>query len=235
MDPRKLCTEFGLDERLAAEGCAYCGGVPDTVDHVPSKVLLDDPLPSNLPVVPACMNCNRGFSLDEEYFACFLECVMMGTTEPDRLRQKIQRALRHSPRLREQIATSDHTDSSGRMVWTPDTRRVEKVVLKLARGHALYELSSAQLETPQSIQCIPLLAMSVDDRENFERAGTGELRGWPEIGSRAFLRAVGVPPYADQHGPWIEVQAGRYRYTVDEGVVQIVLAEYLACSVEWLD
>lgn len=234
MDPRKLYTEFGLDERLAAEGCAYCGGVPDTVDHVPSKVLLDDPLPGNLPVVPACLDCNRGFSLDEEYFACFLECVLMGTTEPERLRQKIQRALQHSPKLREQIAASGHIDLDGRMVWMPDIHRVEKVVLKLARGHAFYELGSAQLGTPHSIQCIPFLTMSANARDNFERAGTGELRGWPEIGSRAFLRAVGVPPYDDQHGPWIEVQEGRYRYTVDEGVVQIVLAEYLACAVEWV-
>lgn len=37
MDPRKLF----VDERLL-EMCAYCGGQPDTRDHVPSRVLLDD-------------------------------------------------------------------------------------------------------------------------------------------------------------------------------------------------
>ena len=141
--------------------------------------------------------------------------------------------MRHSTKLAKQIAASSHIDPNGRIVWTPDIRRVERIVLKLARGHALYELNSAQRETPQSIQCIPFLAMSVEDRENFECAGAGDLRGWPEIGSRAFLRTAGVPPYNNQRGPWTEIQAGRYRYAVDEGIVQIVLAEYLACSVEW--
>ncbi len=233
MDPRKRHTEFGLDERLAAQGCAYCGLTPDTVDHVPSKILLDDPLPDNLPVVPACSECNRSFSLDEEYFACFLDCVLLGTVDLKRLRPKVQRALRHSTKLAEQIASSAHTDPNGGMVWTPDVRRVENVVLKLARGHAFYERCSPQLEMPESLWYIPFPSMSDDDRENFECAGSGGLRGWPEIGSRAFLRAVGVSPYAEQCSPWIQIQAGRYRYAVDEGTVQLVLAEYLACYVEW--
>jgi len=125
------------------------------VGHVPSKVLLEDPLPDNLPVVPACTDCNRGFSLDEEYFACFLECVLVGIADLERLRPKVQRALRHSKKLAARIADSGHVDLSGQMVWTPEIPRVENVLLKLARGHALYELSTYQLETPHSIQYIP--------------------------------------------------------------------------------
>ena len=55
--------------------CCYCGGYADTVDHVSSKVFLDEPYPDNLPVVPCCRNCNEEFSLDEEYVAVLLECV----------------------------------------------------------------------------------------------------------------------------------------------------------------
>lgn len=40
MDPRHL----PVDSRLVG-GCVFCGGEPGTRDHVPSKVLLDDPLP----------------------------------------------------------------------------------------------------------------------------------------------------------------------------------------------
>lgn len=76
MDPKHLF----VDERLKGS-CVYCGGPPETVDHVPSRVFLDDPLPENLPVVEACRECNGGFSLDEEYLACLLECVMTGTTD----------------------------------------------------------------------------------------------------------------------------------------------------------
>jgi len=233
MDPRKLLEDGGLDERLAGAACAYCGGLPNTVDHVPSKILLDDPLPNNLPVVPACTDCNRGFSRDEEYTACFLECVLAGTTELDDLRRtKIQKALRHSPALAKSIQASGRVDPNGKLVWVPDMQRVENVVLKLARGHALYELGSPCLEPPEMISCIPLAVVTDTDREEFE-SGSG-LRAWPEIGSRAFLRAAGVEPYASQGSDWVTVQDDRYRYAVKDGTqVCIVLSEYLACVIEW--
>ena len=65
--------------------CTYCGGEPETRDHVPSKILLDKPFPENLPVVPSCDKCNHDFSKDEEYFACLIECTLRGTTEPEKL------------------------------------------------------------------------------------------------------------------------------------------------------
>jgi hypothetical protein len=64
----KQITPFS-DLRLDAQ-CAYCGSFPESRDHVPSKILLDEPFPYNLPVVPSCNNCNNGFSKDETYFAC---------------------------------------------------------------------------------------------------------------------------------------------------------------------
>lgn len=51
------------DERLLA-GCVYCGGATESRDHVPSRILLDEPYPENLPVVPSCDSCNGGYSLD---------------------------------------------------------------------------------------------------------------------------------------------------------------------------
>ncbi len=118
----------------------------------------------------------------------------------------------------------------------PDNDRVRNVVLKLARGHAAYELSLPQLDEPEEIVFGPLLAMSEVERADFESAGCGELRGWPEIGSRAFLRACGEFPCRNQEGSWIVVQPGRYRYSVDQSgdvAVRMVLAEYLACQVRW--
>jgi len=95
MDPRQLFA----DERLKGM-CVHCGGRPHTRDHAPSKVLLDDPLPNNLPVVEACESCNTGFSQDEEYVACFVECVICGTTELSGVqRPKIKRILAERPAL----------------------------------------------------------------------------------------------------------------------------------------
>jgi len=56
------------DDRLVL-GCTYCHRDTDTREHVPSRILLDEPYLDNLPVLPACAKCNQGFSLDEEYFA----------------------------------------------------------------------------------------------------------------------------------------------------------------------
>ena len=232
MDPRHL----PVDSRLVGP-CAYCGEEPGTSDHVPSKVLLDDPLPSDLPTVDACSTCNASFSLDEEHLACFLECALSGTTEPGALsRGKIGRTLARNPSLVELIQNSRRVGDANSMVWIPDDNRVRNVVVKLARGHAAFELSHPQYENPVSVWFRPLIQMSTSDRAAFEDMGTGGIRGWPEIGSRAFHRACGAHPYADQSGPWIVVQERRYRYAVDQGegvCVRLVLSEYLACVVEW--
>src|SRR5260221_10101484 len=49
--------------------CAYCGGEERklTDDHVPPKLVLEEPFPDNLITVPACAACNRGFQRDDEY------------------------------------------------------------------------------------------------------------------------------------------------------------------------
>lgn len=225
-----------VDERLLGV-CAYCGGTPDTRDHVPSRFFLDDPLPDNLPVVAACAACNQRFSLDEEYLACFLECVLVGSSDIKRVRrEKVRRALSRNSRLAERIRSAARIDDNGALGWVPENNRVRNIVVKLARGHAAYELSVTQLDEPDEVDFFPLPVISECDRRAFENAGAGKARPWPEVGSRAFLRACGAEPYTDQDGPWVVVQPGRYRYSVDQhgGVrVQFVLAEYLACIVDW--
>lgn len=232
MDPRQLF----FDERLKGV-CVYCGAQPYTVDHVPSIVFLDDPLPSDLPVVDACAVCNQGFSLDEEYLACLIECVLSGTVDTGSIqREKIKRALVRKPRLARRLNTSKKTDGDGKLIWEPENERVRNVVLKLAQGHAAYELGLPHLGNPDKAVFLPLLAMSESQRTAFENRTSGELQGWPEIGSRAFIRACHEFSTGRQADNWIEVQQGRYRYSVDQGggaSVQIVISEYLACFVEW--
>lgn len=228
--------QLSADERLVG-GCVYCGREPDTSDHVPSKALLDNLLPDNLPVVDACTACNQGFSTDEEHLACFLEAVQRGSTVAGSLiREKVQRTLTHNPKLAARIEAAKTEDSSGQLVWVPESDRVRNVVLKLARGHAAYELSLPQLDDPCHVLIQPIVALPDAKIAEFEGAGSGEPRGWPEIGSRAFLRACGTEPHARTEGPWVVVQPGRYRYSVDQPggiIVRIVIGEYLACQIEW--
>lgn len=232
MDPRKL----PIDERLKNR-CVFCGGQSETKDHCPSKVLLDDPLPENLPVVESCLQCNNGFSLDEEYIACFVESVITGTVDPELVtRPKVRKIYSRKYNLSQQISDSCETLENGDLIWYPELARFEHICLKLARGHLAFELSDIITEKPESIDIFPLSILDEASLFKFELSGMGEIRGWPELGSRAFHRAVGAKPYHNQYGPWIDVQPKRYRYTVDESggvTVRAVLSEYLAFEITW--
>src|SRR5215203_4927073 len=167
------------DERLQTT-CVYCGGPPETQDHVPSKFLLDDPFPDNLPKVSACRNCNNGFSLDEEYFGCFIEVVLRGSADPAlEMRPKVQNALTHNPRLAAMIESKRDTNENG-IWWEPDLERIERVVYKLAQGHAAYEYSAPVLDKPEILIFQPLLLISDQQRTGFETPQASIL--WPEVG-----------------------------------------------------
>jgi hypothetical protein len=230
MDPRQLF----LDERHKGR-CVYCGAEPDTRDHVPSRVLLDEPLPSELPVVPACSTCNAGFSLDEEYLACLVECAICGSAEPDAIqREKVRRSLERNAKLQTRIQSCSTTES-GQLIWVPELERVKNVVVKLAQGHAAFELYPV-FEPPDAVDIRPFVSMTDSEREAFDLPQHEGLQAWPEIGSRAFMRACVA--FGEVHGleEWIVVQPGRYRYAVEEQggiLVRLVLSEYLACTVGW--
>ena len=229
-DPRKLF----FDGRLSG-ACVFCGAKPNTKDHCPSKVLLDEPYPINLSVVEACAACNQSFSLDEQYLACFLECVVCGSTDPRFLRRKkIRRILSESPRLAAEIQSTLVICGEGNKVWQPDMVRVTCVILKLARGHLDFELSVQQRGDPDLVEIVPLPLMSPEKRGLFECPEPEPMAVWPELGSRAFMRAL---PSGDKVADgWLDVQEGRYRYLVGQGegdYAHIVLGEYLACRVVW--
>jgi hypothetical protein len=225
------------DDRLIV-GCVLCGGPTESRDHVPSRVLLDEPYPENLPVVPACEVCNRGASLDEEYFACLLECVLAGAATPEAVRrEKVRRILERKPALAAMLAQARTVSEQG-TIFKIDQERINRVVLKLARGHAAYELSEPQHGDPASVAAVPLSLLSERARAEFEAGPrSGELVPWPEVGSRAMQRlAVSVTAGFDFDGGWVEVQPERYRYLAfaDGSVtIRMVISEYLACEVIW--
>ena len=156
MDPKKLF----IDERLKGI-CTYCGAKPDSRDHVPSRVFLDKPYPENLPVVESCSKCNREFSADEEYLACFLECVVQGTTEPNaNFREKVTNTLQSRPSIKERIREAKTIDEDNNLIWQPEIGRVKNVVLKLAHGHMAYELGIQYTEEPIVLDMLPIPLLS---------------------------------------------------------------------------
>lgn len=233
------------DDRLIY-GCIYCGGRAETRDHVPSRILLDPPYPDNLPVVGACQHCNQGFSMDEQYFVCLLESVLAGSTDPDKIeRQSVARAMKRAPALRSKIESAKKY-INGKIVFSVEEDRIKNVILKLARGHAAFELSQSCRDEPNHYWCGALETLSEDDRDSFDAAHIQQLLG--EIGSRNTQRMYATEITVSKESgeqttlrvlvnDWVDVQDGCYRYLAIDDVggvmIKIVIAEYLACEVGW--
>lgn len=215
--------------------CVHCGGPDETRDHVPAKVLLDEPYPENLPVCPSCLKCNNVISIDEEYVACLLECVLAGEADIAKLRRsKVARLLGEKPLLLERLRRC-RSVTNGVSVWSAEADRVTAVIVKLARGHAAYELNEPKTGEPRYVRFMPLPAMSEAEREEFEGFGSAVITPLPEVGSRALQRLIVAGADAYEEG-WVIVQEGNYRFrsSQEDGlVVQMVLREYLACQVGW--
>ncbi len=233
------------DNRLI-RGCIYCNGLPDTRDHVPSKCLLEKPYPENLPVVGCCYSCNQGFSKDEQYFICLLECVLCGSTDLEKIeRLSVRRMLENTPSLRKRIENSK-TKVNGQIVFIPEMERINNVMLKLAQGHCAFELGQSFNAEPIHFWSGPLLILSQEEQENFNAAHFPQFFG--EVGSRNMQRLQVIQiSKLDENGKeqitemifndWIEVQKDRYRYLAIEElgqiVIRIVISEYYACEVAW--
>lgn len=214
--------------------CSYCGEKPDTRDHVPSRILLDEPFPENLPVVPCCNKCNQSFSLDEEYIACLIECAICGTTDIDELkREKIKQTLNRNESLHHKISNS-MTSSKGTVSFEIEVERLKNVILKLAKGHAKYENSEPMLDDPKHFGFKVLSAMSQDEIDRF--LADTELIKSPEVGSRA-MQNMTFNKNKNILSHWSVVQPHNYSYcvtnTFDSFSVRIIIGDYLATEIIW--
>ena len=211
----------GHPERI----CCYCGDWADSVDHVPSKVFLDEPYPKNLPVVPCCKKCNEQFSLDEEYVAVLLECVRWQTFRlEDFKREKVRRIVEHNPAILETVKESVHPSLDGHFTIEPDNVRLRKVLSKLIAGHLRFEgLDQLFLHDGLEIQFYQDIYSNRELSEWFHSPIYSDLL--PEVGSRALILLVEEDCAG---GPWLPVQPNVYEYSValDNSEVRIIIQNY---------
>jgi hypothetical protein len=143
--------------------------------------------------------------LDAQYFACFIECAISGTVDTAGLqRSDINRILNGNPALQRMIGASQRRSQKDILSWQPEIDRVRKIVLKLARGHVVYELYP-KLDEPLEVTFAPIAVLSKEEQAAFECSISGRLNLWPEIGSRAFLHTCGKSPDRFEQsgiGPW---------------------------------
>jgi len=74
--------------------CTYCGETKwVSADHVPPKNLFPKPYPTDMWTVPACDDCNQGFSKDDDYFLIFV----MERHHRDKIRKRFRSVLGQRP------------------------------------------------------------------------------------------------------------------------------------------
>ena len=175
-----------------------------------------------------------------------LAAVLAGSTDPDKQTSlKFKRKFETKPALRERLRQSRaiiNVSGETRIIFVPEHERVNNVVVKNARGHALYELDRWMNWQPDHIMVLPIQPLTREQYGEFK--GMPErtsLAGWPEVGTRMFMRLCYSldTDYLDIVGQWVVVQDHTYRFWVEdvgEGVlVRSVIHEYLATEVYWSD
>lgn len=217
-----------IDERLGGF-CFSCGGFPATRDHVPAKVLLDDPVPENLPIVGACRSCNGHASADEEYLACFLEVAACGSTVEVE-RRKIRRIFERRPPLAARLEGARTSDGYVAVEY----ERVRRVVAKLGRGIWSYEAGEPSGTLDTEVRFDPIENLSQGRLVQFLSTATPVF--FPEVGSRLMIKMIEGTSEGTDNDPWQIVQPGRFAYAVDiyneaGPTVKMIIRDTLAAAV----
>lgn len=153
--------------------------------------------------------------------------------------------MQNLPALRQRIENSK-IEVNGQIAFVPEMERICNVMLKLARGHAAFELSQPCCTEPTHFWCGPLLLLPQENQDVFHSVHFQQNLG--EVGSRNMQRLLvtQLTLKSDTNGSkniemlindWIDVQDYQYRFIAidDMGtlVIRIVIAEYFACEVAW--
>ena len=220
-------------------GCIYCGKKAETREHIPSKVLLVEPYPENLPTIPACFECNNGFSSDEQYFTYFLEFLKSNVYTDYKCSDKIVRALDENLSLK-QLIVSQVKNIDGKIEFSFDKNRFDRIVSKLATGHSGYEFDNVDFDSPKTVWYEFSFRLNDDFKRQFLMPQI--MNKVPEISSRfacdyCIIQNVETGE-AFLLNDWIEVQEQRYEYHIyinDKGgiSVRMVILDTLYCQVDF--
>ncbi|MBQ9763563.1 MAG: hypothetical protein IJV92_04315 [Phascolarctobacterium sp.] len=227
-------------EKTSENGCIYCGSPASTREHVPSKTFLIEPYPENMCVVPACFECNNGYSRDEKYVSCFLDVLKAAIYDGYVCNSNTIIRLSQDDNLKklldEQIKVIDE-----KVYYTIDEKRLCNIILKLAKGHAGFELDYVCLDDCE-IKLAYNFAFNMSESDIGVFAEVPEISVVHEVGSRCcnaplILRNIKT---GDESAFlfWHEVQENQYRYQTvynEDGVisVKIVIYEILYCRIDF--
>lgn len=229
-------------EKSSENGCVYCGRPASTREHVPSKTFLIEPYPGNMCVVPACFECNNGYSADEKYVSCFLDVLKSVVYNGYECNENTIRRLSQDDNLKkildEQIKVIDD-----KVYYTIDEKRFYNIILKLAKGHVGFELDYFSFNDFKiNITYDFVFNMSENDIKAFMEVP--EISIVHEVGSRCCNAPLILSntKTGEESGFlfWHEVQENQYRYQTlynedGEICVKIVIYEILYCRIDFYE
>lgn len=226
--------------------CIYCGKEADTREHCPPRALLKKPFPCDLPVLPACRECNNGFSGDELYVKTYLRCIK------EVLQNKNEEAVSIQTEDRREVIEAKQTVTEHIIHGFSFDDRIGRILKKLSIGHIVYELSEGYYG---GLNSLVLRSIKYSFRTNMTKQEWDELNDpeiintylLPEIGSRVFRNIYIVHPIlvsidTDEQKKamvvlldWTDVQENMYRYLAfvkgNDFFVRIVMHDFLYAEV----
>ncbi len=187
---------------MGKESCIYCQKNKATSrDHVISKGLFPDNYKIKNPItVPACQDCNQGFSLNEEYFRTFLSNFHENSPEAKSLfDSKVTRSLKRSPKLVNKIAErmelvhaytkeKEYIGIKTKISITPeDWERHFKVLDKYVKGLFYHEFKQP---LPPDYQ----IRHKWGDKEKFHKAFAPNILKWNRDNEKILLYGYNYVP-----------------------------------------
>ena len=131
--------------------CVYCSTAPaDTADHVPPKCMFAKENRSNLISVPACLECNKSFSKDDEYLRLALTMDEKSLEFPDAKeasgitlrsmqRPEHYKLLESMMRNVESVIVKDRGISRIKQAYRFDGLRINGTISRIIRGLSWHE------------------------------------------------------------------------------------------------
>ncbi|WRS26141.1 hypothetical protein U6B65_07170 [Oscillospiraceae bacterium MB08-C2-2] len=140
--------------------CIYCGKPAETRDHVPPKCFLDEPYPAQLKTVSACLQCNNGFSKDEDFIMYLSDYLLsIELYGGDFTRKKAEVRFSYNDNLEDRICKSIKLDKNG-VYFDFEHDRIVSIINKIAMGLLYLNLGSKKEIAKSNFIVIPQLSSS---------------------------------------------------------------------------
>lgn len=162
--------------------CVYCGAPADTSDHTPPKCLLPRKLPNDVQAmtIPACIDCNHGFHIDEIRVAAVVHVVSF--TDADRAAMKdggwVHSAI-HGDRVLEAFI-ANRMDEAG--VFHPDHEVFDafrRIMTKTTTGLLFHEFG--RIVRPEEITMLGVEHTHSIPASAFVELHRAVSSGYPEV------------------------------------------------------